>query len=143
VGLLKTAAAGTYGVAGWGSAKGIAGGAFQLGGAAAVGVTAGTLAYNYLIQGTRFDNWLGSVIAHALAAVGSQEAKDAIATNRDFARRGVARGTIVHTQINLDGHEIAKVVTKHQAKEAHAPETGISGFDERMGLIPPGVGLRW
>lgn len=49
-----------------------------------------------------------------------------------------AKSTTVHTTVNLDGHKIASVVTKHQAKAATAPQTGITGFDDRLSMTPAG-----
>jgi len=138
IGGLKNAAAGSYGAAGLGSAKGLLGGAASLGGAAALGYGLGTLAYNF-IQGTSFDENSGRQMAKIMALFGSQTAKDALATNRDYARPRAARGTIVHTQINLDGKKIATAVTKHQANAAgHAPQSTGSGFNSLMHISPAG-----
>ncbi len=46
--------------------------------------------------------------------------------------------TTVHTQVNLDGQKIASVVSKHQGNAASAPQTGMSGFDSRLSLMPAG-----
>jgi hypothetical protein len=78
-------------------------------------------------------------MAKIMALFGSQTAKDALATNRDYARPRAARGTIVHTQINLDGKKIATAVTKHQANAAgHAPQSTGSGFNSLMHISPAG-----
>jgi len=140
IGGLKNTAAKAYGVAGLGSAKGWLGGAGMATAAGAVGYGLGTLAYDNFIQGTSFDENSGRQIAQIMAFLGSQTAKDALAANRDYARPGVARGTIVHTQINLDGKKIAKVVTEHQGRMVGKPSTGINTFDGRMHLTPAGSG---
>jgi hypothetical protein len=137
IGGLKNAAAASYGVAGLGSAKGLLGGAASLGGAAALGYGLGTLAYDF-IQGTSFDENSGRQMAKLMAFFGSQTAKDTLATNRDYARPRAAHGTIVHTQVNLDGRTIAKVVSHHFDKEDSRPQTGISSFDPRMSQMPAG-----
>ena len=41
----------------------------------------------------------------------------------------------VHTQVNLDGHKIATVVSKHQTRSVSQPQAGISSFDASM-LFP-------
>ncbi len=45
----------------------------------------------------------------------------------------------VTTKINLDGREIAEVVTEHMSREASRPYAGASGFDPSMGLAPVGL----
>jgi hypothetical protein len=77
-------------------------------------------------------------MAKLMAFFGSQTAKDTLATNRDYARPRAAHGTIVHTQVNLDGRTIAKVVSHHFDKEDSRPQTGISSFDPRMSQMPAG-----
>lgn len=54
----------------------------------------------------------------------------------------VARGgnsQPIHTTINLDGRQIANVVSKHQAKAASGPSTGMASFDPSQQLRPVGV----
>lgn len=54
----------------------------------------------------------------------------------------VARGggnPDIHTTINLDGRQIANVVSKHQAKAASGPSTGMASFDPTQQLRPVGV----
>lgn len=54
----------------------------------------------------------------------------------------VARGggnPDIHTTINLDGRQIANVVSKHQAKSASGPSTGMARFDPTQQLRPVGV----
>jgi len=43
--------------------------------------------------------------------------------------------TQMTTTVNLDGHKIAQVVTKHQARAASQPQGGMTGFDTSM-LFP-------
>lgn len=40
----------------------------------------------------------------------------------------------VTTNLNVDGHKMATVVTKHQSKAANKPQTGTSRFDGKMAL---------
>ena len=144
IGGLKNAAAASYGAAGLGSAKGLLGGAVSLGGAAGIGYGLGTLAYGNFIQGTSFDENSGRQIAQIMAFLGSQTAKDALAANRDYARPGVARGTIVHAQgagdVYLDGRKVGIILRPHIIGRPGQPQTGISTFDGRMHLTPAGSG---
>jgi hypothetical protein len=43
----------------------------------------------------------------------------------------------VHTQINLDGHKIATVVTKHQARGMSQPQGGVTFADSMMSMPSP------
>lgn len=60
-----------------------------------------------------------------------------------FAPPASGKPVQVHTQVNLDGHQIAKVVTKHQAKAMNTPMSGTSGFDGRMSYVPSGATGAW
>lgn len=49
----------------------------------------------------------------------------------------------VQTQVNLDGRQIARVVTHHQTNDAsRAPASG-SGFDGRQSYVPSGMSGAW
>ncbi len=48
------------------------------------------------------------------------------------------KASVTHVQVNLDGHKVGSVVAKTIAKQAGAPQTGISTFDGRMALTPAG-----
>ncbi len=50
------------------------------------------------------------------------------------------KNTTVHTAVNLDGRQIASVVTQHQTDAANSPATSGSGFDGRQGFIQPAWG---
>ena len=45
--------------------------------------------------------------------------------------------------MNLDGRQIARVVTQHQARAANGPATGPSGFDARQAFTQPGTTGAW
>lgn len=49
----------------------------------------------------------------------------------------------VNSTINLDGKQIAKVVTTHQANAATGPQTGTSSFDSSISPTPIGVTGGW
>ena len=51
-------------------------------------------------------------------------------------QRPASRASVTHvTNVHLDGHKIAQVVTKHQGRAASQPQGGMSGFDTSM-LFP-------
>jgi len=56
----------------------------------------------------------------------------------DTVRPGGNKQTQIHTQINLDGRQVATVVSKHQANAADRPQAGISSFDMLMAPVPVG-----
>ena len=43
-----------------------------------------------------------------------------------------SKGTTINTQVNLDGRQIASVVSQHQANSANSPLSTNSGFDGRL-----------
>ena len=48
----------------------------------------------------------------------------------------------VHTQINLDGREVARNTTQHQSRAASVPQSGRGGIDPGMMPLSPGMNLR-
>jgi hypothetical protein len=50
------------------------------------------------------------------------------------------KGTTVNTTVNLDGRQIATVVSHHQSKAASGPSSSASGFDGRMTPAYGGTG---
>ncbi len=50
------------------------------------------------------------------------------------------QSTEVHTTVHLDGHKIAKVVSKHQATGLSGPRAGTARFDPNTGLAASGAG---
>lgn len=59
----------------------------------------------------------------------------------DFVHPGGGKTVQVHTDLHLDGHKVASVVTRHQTREAQRPAGGSSWFDS--GLMPPPVNLSY
>jgi hypothetical protein len=60
-----------------------------------------------------------------------------------FAPPASGKQVQVSTQVNLDGRQIASVITKHQANAASGPSTSGSGFDPRQSFVPAGYTGNW
>ncbi|WP_155950928.1 phage tail tape measure protein [Rhodanobacter sp. OR87] len=103
--------------------------------AAYAGWKAGGFIYDHALAGTKSGDMIGSGIAHTLAFFGNKDAQEAVAMNN----RAVTHVTHVH----LDGKQIAKVVSHHQANAASRPQSGTSGFDGSMSPIPVGSTGSW
>ena len=63
--------------------------------------------------------------------------------NRGYAPPSSGKSTTVHTQVNLDGRQIATAVSQHQARAANGPASSGSGFDARQGYTQPGATGAW
>lgn len=101
-----------------------------------------------LISDHMSDDWktsMGRRWARVMAALGSEDAKDALANdpNSGYVRPGAGKPIQVYSVINLDGRPMAKVVTEHQAKEAARPQAGAARFDGRMTPAHVGASGSW
>jgi hypothetical protein len=64
--------------------------------------------------------------------------------NRGFAPPPSSGSTVqVNTSVNLDGRQIANVVSQHQADSASGPASSPSGFDGRQSFTQPGFSGSW
>ena len=91
--------------------------------------------------------WMGRTMAF-LGNKGVQDALHTIGDDRPssgsngsrYVAGGKGGGVTVRVPVNIDGRQIAEVVTKHQTDAVSAPQTGIDLFDSRSMLTPPGAG---
>lgn len=121
--------------------------------AAMAGWWAGKQIYNHAIAGTKAGDVIGNIETRMMAALGSKNAQDVLNNmygpknhSGDFhpERMSWANKPVqVSTTINLDGKAVAKVVTKHQATAAAAPQTGMSGLDTSQFASPIGITGSW
>lgn len=110
--------------------------------------------YDHAIAGTKVGNaigaaeaWVGAHIFH------DQASKEALARmngtyagggNQWIDAHGHRRQPVqVTTNIHLDGKQVARVVTHHQANAASRPQSGTSGFDGSRMPAPVGVTGGW
>ena len=63
--------------------------------------------------------------------------------NRGYAPPSSGKSTTVNTQVNLDGRQIATVVSHHQASAANRPASSASGFDGRQSFTQAGTSGAW
>lgn len=94
--------------------------AFQSIGGAISGMIGSVNAWSNKVIST---SGIANTVSNALGIGGKQ---------LDVVAGGKAKATVVHTQINMDGHKVAKVVTHHQSKSANKPMSGTSRHDGNM-----------
>ena len=63
--------------------------------------------------------------------------------NRGFAPSGGGKPINVQTQVNLDGRQIADVVSQHQYNASNSETSSGNGFDGRMSYVPAGATGGW
>lgn len=94
--------------------------AFQSIGGAISGMIGSVNAWSNKVIST---SGIANTVSNALGIGGKQ---------LDVVAGGKAKATVVHTQINMDGHKVAKVVTHHQSKSANKPMHGTTRHDGNM-----------
>ena len=97
----------------------------------AAGYAIGSLINKLLgISNGEFGSWLYDKMHRA---DGSNVFTSSGVPSVDFVKRPIQ----VHTDIHLDGHRIASVVTKHQSRAMSGPQSGVSFVDALMGAPSP------
>jgi hypothetical protein len=108
--------------------------------AAAASYAIGTIASNMLNKYAKwasngkddtFGGWFYSLIHN------EPQVKGWSADGSRFIGFGDKKQVQVHTQVNLDGHKVATVVSKHQSKAAAQPQSGVSFADALMSMPSP------
>jgi hypothetical protein len=64
-------------------------------------------------------------------------------SNRSYVPSPSGNAINVQTQVNLDGRQLASVVSQHQASAANGPATSPSSFDSRQSFLQPGFSGSW
>jgi hypothetical protein len=158
-----TIAVASRGVSMLGKGLGVLG---AIGAAFEIGWQIGGIISRTLVEGTKFGDWLGGLIAKILGWMGNKEAQDAVNANKsayerskdqvqaDTERYGLngairaaaarqsmvapAGGQAVHvtTNFNIDGRKVGEAASMYQAKQMGRPPAGPSYFDSSMHLSP-------
>jgi hypothetical protein len=95
------------------------------------------------IDDTSWGKWIGDKMFNAIDWTRNQQDKNARETDDLWNPPASSKPIHVATQINLDGKQVAKVVTQHQANSMNGPATSGSGFDSRQSYVPVGVSGSW
>lgn len=142
-----------------GKLGGLGGVLAKLGVAGVAGYATGSYMWKHWIEGTSVGRGIGDAEYHALHWFGGDAAKQHaidVARGKQIGQQAIARqaamyghgshvaparkGTVTHvTNVNLDGKQLARVVTQHQMDEATAPQSGTTGFDSSQFASPSGI----
>jgi hypothetical protein len=97
------------------------------------------------VDDTSWGRWIGDKLNNLTTSTGSLNGYTGARgqNGRSYAPPSSAKPVQVSTQVNLDGREIANVVTQHQVNTMNGPSTSGSGFDSRQSYVPVGVTGAW